>query len=306
MAVLRKTSGLTESNQDVPSLSRETVSRFSSKETFDLVSMNDTRPAIGEESNDSLQLDPQLNFHNFLGSPSDHADADLGLNLWEISQTQGHGLLESNDFSNSPQRLDALPHVAIQQPPAFTAEDLATSDVSTTWHSGESPKASIQNTTENRPKRDLEKGTVIKPTDKDVLCVRGGEGNNHPGNKTYLEFVEEKKYEYEKITKEIPHWKSKKTEISQQVVDHVHEYGGRFLGKENGIWIEVEDSVARKKSSQALRESQPKLVTLSSGRKNKADRTKKSSQISPPSKRQKASQTRPVDLKFDPDSVTAV
>eukprot|EP00978_Attheya_sp_CCMP212_P011236 scaffold27594_cov48-Attheya_sp.AAC.9 len=305
MAVPKKTSALTESNQNVlvPSLSKETISRFSSKETFGPFSMNDTRPAIGEESNDSLQLDPPL---NFLGSPSDHGDVDhaiLGLNWWEISQTQGNGLLESNDFSNSPQRIDELPLVAIQQPHALTADEVASNDVSTRWHT-DSPKASKNNTTENQPKRDHEQGTV-EPTDKDVLCVRGGEGNNHPGNKTYLEFVEEKKDDYEKITKEIPHWKSKKTEISQQVVDHVHEYGGRFLGKENGVWIEVKDSVARKKSSQALREGQPKVVAQSR-RKNKARRTRKSPQISPPSKRQKVSQTLPLDLKFDPESVTEV
>jgi|Transcript_16399 hypothetical protein len=307
MAVPKKTSALTESNQDVSSLSRETVSRFSSKETFGPFSMNDTRLTIGEESNDSLQHDPQLNFQNFLGSPTDHGDVDhaiiLGLNLWEIPQTQGHGFLESNDFSNSPQRIDALPLDAIQQPHVLTADEVASHDVSTRWHT-ESPKASKKNTTQNQPKRDHEQGTV-EPTDKDVLCVRGGEGNNHPGNKTYLEFVEEKKYDYEEITKEIPHWKSKKTEISQQVVDHVHEYGGRFLGKANGVWIEVEDSVARKKSSQALREGQPKVVAQS-GRKNKARRTRKSPQISPPSKRQKVSQTLPLDLKFDPNSVTEV
>ncbi len=51
--------------------------------------------------------------------------------------------------------------------------------------------------------------------------------------------------------------KNEKTLISQELVDLVHQRGGRFLKLENGTedsWYEVLNITARKKASQSLRE----------------------------------------------------
>lgn len=90
----------------------------------------------------------------------------------------------------------------------------------------------------------------------DVLCGRGGNINSHDGNKAFRSFVQEKKNEYN-LTKN----KSQKASISQSIVDRVHNLQpkGRFLKKENGVWREVDDATAMKKTSQALREGAPML-----------------------------------------------
>ncbi|EEC50955.1 predicted protein [Phaeodactylum tricornutum CCAP 1055/1] len=88
------------------------------------------------------------------------------------------------------------------------------------------------------------------PTDLDVLMGRGGRTNNHGGNKRYLAKKEEIQQRYMEASKQ------DKTGISQELVDAVHEWGGRFLKMDESLdrWYEVENIVARKKASQTLRE----------------------------------------------------
>lgn len=80
---------------------------------------------------------------------------------------------------------------------------------------------------------------------------RGGRTNHHPGNKMYLELKEILQERYREADK------NEKTKISQELVDLVHQRGGRFLKLENGTedsWYEVLNITARKKASQTLRE----------------------------------------------------
>lgn len=92
----------------------------------------------------------------------------------------------------------------------------------------------------------------IIPTDKDVLLGRGGMTNNHAGNKRYREEVQKLKPWYQSLDT-----KQQKKELSQLMVDYVRDYGGRFLQKDNITqqWVEASPQAARKKASQALRES---------------------------------------------------
>lgn len=89
-----------------------------------------------------------------------------------------------------------------------------------------------------------------EPTDDDVLMGRGGRSNHHPGNKRYHDVMESMKPRYRAATKD------NKPHISQELVQTVKNWGGRFLKKEdNGDrWYEVPNPVARKKAAQALRE----------------------------------------------------
>jgi len=95
----------------------------------------------------------------------------------------------------------------------------------------------------------------------DVLLGRGTGPNTYIGNKRFRHYVDTRKQEYScgTITTEA------KAKIAQEVVDHVHELGGRFVrqvkkGRKvgnlliNGRWVEETKSIALGKAKQALRE----------------------------------------------------
>lgn len=86
----------------------------------------------------------------------------------------------------------------------------------------------------------------------DVLCGRGGRSNHAPGNKRYRRVISEMKQTYKNTEA-----KSNKTDLSRAIVDHVCQYGGRFIKKEEstGRYYVLTRGEARKKTSQALRES---------------------------------------------------
>ena len=90
------------------------------------------------------------------------------------------------------------------------------------------------------------------PSDLDVLLGRGGQTNNHSGNIKYREEVEKVKPMYFSCMT-----KSEKKEVSELLVAYVQDYGGRFLEKDpdTGEWMLASDRAARKKASQALRET---------------------------------------------------
>jgi hypothetical protein len=89
-------------------------------------------------------------------------------------------------------------------------------------------------------------------TELDVLLGRGGLTNNHPGNIRYREEVEKTKPMYHDCTT-----KNQKKEVSELLQAFVHDYGGRFLEKDpdTSEWVLASAKAARKKCSQALRES---------------------------------------------------
>jgi len=109
------------------------------------------------------------------------------------------------------------------------------------------------------------------PNPNDVLCGRGGNINNHPGNIRYRAYVAKHKNEYNLTTNKIT-----KAHISQSVIHMIHEMGGRFLTKDStggsgkgrkkgavrGGWVEVDNSKAMSKTSQALREGAPSIRAM--------------------------------------------
>ncbi len=66
----------------------------------------------------------------------------------------------------------------------------------------------------------------VEPTDDDVLRGRGGRTNTHPGNQRLLEFVRPLEASYALLKR------GQKGRLSQDVVDTVHSWGGRFLERE--------------------------------------------------------------------------
>lgn len=102
-----------------------------------------------------------------------------------------------------------------------------------------------------RPNYDPKEKVYVEPTDEDVLFGRGGRSNKHPGNIRYHAEKMKIQPRYLLATKE------EKTDISQELVDIVKTWGGRFLKLEEKTtdqWFVTTNIAARKKVSQALRE----------------------------------------------------
>jgi hypothetical protein len=96
---------------------------------------------------------------------------------------------------------------------------------------------------------------VTDPRETDVLCGRGGAALRHPGNQTYRRLVNLNKGLY------IACLKTEKLKISRSIVAAIREQKGRFLERDakQGTWYDIGDKKAIEKTSQALREGQPKL-----------------------------------------------
>jgi len=126
---------------------------------------------------------------------------------------------------------------------------------------------------DNIEKEERKKDSFVKmnPNTRDVLCGRGGGTRRHPGNKNYRSLIKSNKPAYLISTKE------EKTSISRSIVAAIREQHGQFLeqrqplrGGVGGIkndqnknkimnWYDIGDAKATEKTSQALREGQPKL-----------------------------------------------
>ena len=95
---------------------------------------------------------------------------------------------------------------------------------------------------------------VENPLPPDVLCGRGGAAQRHGGNLHYRTLVNSNKPYYCTCPK------PEKLRISKSIVAAVRESNGRFLERAlDGLYYDIGDKKAVEKTSQALREGQPKL-----------------------------------------------
>lgn len=99
----------------------------------------------------------------------------------------------------------------------------------------------------------VKENNAIEINLNDVLCGRGGETNQHPGNVYYRTLVKARQMAYLQARR------SDKPRIAASVVKIIREVGGRFLKRHGGCWVDVGDKKAREKTSQALRENAPEI-----------------------------------------------
>jgi len=108
-------------------------------------------------------------------------------------------------------------------------------------------------------------GPIANPNESDVLCGRGGRINSHVGNRQFREVILSRKKEYlAKTTKKL-----EKAHIAAAIVNDIRSMQppGRFLKEDvkSGMWYDIGDAKAFKKTGQALREdaqeSQPEIDT---------------------------------------------
>lgn len=119
-------------------------------------------------------------------------------------------------------------------------------------------------------------GEILTPTASDVLCGRGDTINNHEGNLRFRELVNDNKHVYLAETSK----RIDKAHITANIVQVIRDLDppGRFLKKvdgKSGMWIEIGDEKARKKTSQALREDAPEIRNEIAKVKKKASRQEK-------------------------------
>eukprot|EP00579_Thalassiosira_antarctica_P028079 CAMPEP_0202007292 /NCGR_PEP_ID=MMETSP0905-20130828/11823_1 /ASSEMBLY_ACC=CAM_ASM_000554 /TAXON_ID=420261 /ORGANISM="Thalassiosira antarctica, Strain CCMP982" /LENGTH=526 /DNA_ID=CAMNT_0048565227 /DNA_START=64 /DNA_END=1644 /DNA_ORIENTATION=- len=111
---------------------------------------------------------------------------------------------------------------------------------------------------------------VTLVNDSDIICGRGGLALKHPGNMAYRKIVGLNKELYATCLK------TEKLRVSKSIVAAIREINGRFLEREDGktssaldetdengnpvTWRDIGDKRAIEKTSQALREGQPKLL----------------------------------------------
>lgn len=99
-----------------------------------------------------------------------------------------------------------------------------------------------------------ETSDFVEPSERDVLCGRGGFINKHVGNQMYRKVVDYNKTIY----KQVP--KRHRILVSQSIVQTIEKHGGRFLQPVNGhngknqAWKCIQFRRAVQKTSQALRE----------------------------------------------------
>lgn len=102
-------------------------------------------------------------------------------------------------------------------------------------------------------------GPIVDPNDNDVLCGRGGRINSHPGNIKFRDVINARKKEYLAPTTK----KLEKAHIAAAIVNDIRamEPPGRFLkeDRDTGLWFDIGDAKAIKKTGQALREDAPDI-----------------------------------------------
>ena len=98
-------------------------------------------------------------------------------------------------------------------------------------------------------RRDVDE--IIAPTGYDIICGRGKKSQKNGGNRRFHDAIAAHKERYQQAER-----KSVKTQISLDILRHLQTSSpaGRFIKKEGGKWIELEDSSVREKIGQALRE----------------------------------------------------
>jgi len=106
--------------------------------------------------------------------------------------------------------------------------------------------------------------TFEQPSYNDVICARGSESRNHPGNIKYRQLVEKYCRVYMASTRK------EKMRIVNTVKDSITNSGGRFVkqNKSTGYWTEIKNAAAREKTSQSLREHGTMVLAADERMKN--------------------------------------
>jgi hypothetical protein len=112
----------------------------------------------------------------------------------------------------------------------------------------------------NEAPRELREG--FQPGPRDVICSRGTDCFNNPGNRIFRTKLSEHLQTYSQASN-----KMSKGIIVSAIIDEIRDEGGAFVRQDlaTGRWFEVGDRLAREKTGQALRSALRKSF-LSAGK----------------------------------------
>ena len=126
-------------------------------------------------------------------------------------------------------------------------------------------------------------GPITEPNKNDVLCGRGGRINNHAGNVQFRYIIQAKKKQYLNLSTK----KLEKAHIAASIVHDIRtmmDPPGRFLKEDRvgagvGLWFDIGDASAIKKTGQALREDAPDIRPVCGAIPGTATATKNTAMI---------------------------
>lgn len=107
-------------------------------------------------------------------------------------------------------------------------------------------KSTRKKTKESNTNRKSPVGGIKTPTGVDILRGRGGLTNRHKGNMKFRDEARKLRSNYRNKSTS----RHEKYLLSQDLVQRVKEYGGRFLERKGSLWYEMSEKDARKKASQ--------------------------------------------------------
>lgn len=204
---------------------------------------SDTNNPITKQGKRGIQKSQDWLTFNTLG---DHVEIPYSMGMFNStvhSKKQSEASLSMSSSTSIRTDFNTFPNMPIQEQPVAT-----------------SPKSNVASPMKDTKKKKKRKRAPRKkiipqnkkyiiPSEKDVLMGRGGKSNHHPGNMQYRTEIDRLQDRYKKTDD-----KDEKTNISANLVLHVQSYGGNFCEKDDEGWYIIEDVVARRKVSQALRE----------------------------------------------------
>jgi len=143
----------------------------------------------------------------------------------------------------------------------------------------------------NVPPRGI--GPITDPNENDVLCGRGGRINSHAGNVQFRDIIHSKKKEYlAPSTKKL-----EKAHIAAGIVNDIRTMDppGRFLKEDRGtgMWFDIGDAKAIKKTGQALREDAPDIRPAIDGSGSSGDEKKLGGKMKPDTTKSKSKSLSP-------------
>ena len=107
-------------------------------------------------------------------------------------------------------------------------------------------KSTRKKTKESNTNRKSPVGGIKTPTGVDILRGRGGLTNRHKGNMKFRDEARKLRSNYRNKSTS----RHEKYLLSQDLVQRVKEYGGRFLERKGSLWYEMSEKDARNNASQ--------------------------------------------------------
>jgi hypothetical protein len=149
--------------------------------------------------------------------------------------------------------------------------------VHTTWI-----EARTRNQGQKRIEPEFIDGDAGMPDPFDVLFGRGKFVQEHSGNQIFRQMIEAYRERYETAMK------VEKTHIAKEIVQTIHDSGGRFMKQSDDRWIEVSLEVARDKVSHSFRN---RRVSSSGGSRDNGRNSNSDSLVAKPLDLMKRSNT---------------